>query len=216
MEGQAWRGRHVERNQRHLYAVAYRILGSNADAQDAVQEAWLRFFRSDEEALDNPTGWLTTVVSRICLDILRSRTARREQLVDVWQRELADMADERAQPEQEALQADSVRLALRFVLRSLPASERVAFVLHDVFSVPFDEVAATVHRTPAATRQLASRARRRIRVLTPTPDAGTDEQAQASAAFLAAARTGDLAPLVGALDPQIASHPDPRPARRKK
>jgi RNA polymerase sigma factor (sigma-70 family) len=207
MERQAWRGRHVERHQQHMHAVAYRMLGSNADAQEAVQEAWLRFFRSDEDALDNPAGWLARVLSRICIDTLRSRTSRREQLVGEWPNDLAGTADERTEPEQTALQTDSVGLALEVVLQALPGPERVAFVLHDVFSIPFDEVAVRVDHTPAATRQLASRARRRVRGLAAAPALGTDQQGQANAAFRTAARTGDLGPLVAALDPDALSAP---------
>jgi len=182
----------------HLAAVAYRMLGSRAEADDAVQEAWLRLARTDVDGVDNLRGWLTTVVSRVCLDMLRSRTSRRED-------PLAD--DERvapeAGPEGEAVLADSVGAALLVVLDTLAPAERLAFVLHDLFAMPFDEIGTVLGRSPAAARQLASRARRRVRGAAPAPDADRSRQREVVSAFLAAARNGDFDALVALLDPDV-------------
>src|SRR6059036_3585774 len=174
-----------EANRPHLRAVAYRMLGSLSDADDAVQEAWLRLSRSETSGIDNIGGWLTTVVARVCLDLLRSRKSRREESLS----ELAALpiASREAgiDPEHEALLADSVGLALLVVLETLAPAERVAFVLHDMFDLPFDEIAPIVGRTPAAARQLASRARRRVRGAAPVPDPDRTRQRRVVDAFLA-------------------------------
>ena len=159
-----WQAEQFERNRAQLQAVAYRMLGSIAEAEDAVQEAWLRLSRTHDEAIRNVGGWLTTVVGRVCIDMLRARQARRVDYVGTWLPEpLIGSIDESVDPEQQALLADSVGLALLVVLERLTPSERLAFVLHDMFEVPFEEIAPMVDRSPAATRQLASRARRRVR-----------------------------------------------------
>jgi RNA polymerase sigma-70 factor, ECF subfamily len=189
-----------ERNRLYLKTVAQRILGSPAEAEDAVQEAWLRVNRSDTDAVDNLRGWLTTIVSRICFDMLRTRRARREEPAEDWSFEFEP--DGGLGPENEALQADAIGVALLVVLDRLSPAERLAFVLHDMFGVPFEEIAPIVERSSAATRQLASRARRRVRGL------GADaEQASAERrvveAFLAASRNGDFEGLLAVLDPDV-------------
>ncbi|WP_306368466.1 sigma-70 family RNA polymerase sigma factor [Nocardiopsis sp. CC223A] len=188
-----------------LLSIAHRMLGSTAEAEDAVQEAWLRLARTTEE-IDNPAGWLTTVTGRICLDLLRSRTARREEPADHPGTELPDPAPG---PEHQALTADAVGVALLVVLDALTPAERLAFVLHDVFAVPFDDIAPIVERTPAAARQLASRARRRVRG-TParTTTVVPDHRDKAVDAFLSAARGGDLTGLLTVLDPQVTARGD--------
>jgi len=192
-----------ERQRPRMRAVAYRMLGSRTEAEDAVQEAWLRLNRSDSAAIENLGGWLTTVVARVSLDMLRSRQSRRENLVGSWLPEpIVTLVDEHT-PEQEAILADSVGLALLVVLDSLAPAERVAFVLHDMFAMPFDDIARILDRTPAATRQLASRARRQVRGAEPDPDTDTAAQRQLVNAFLAAARDGDFAALVAVLDPEV-------------
>jgi RNA polymerase sigma-70 factor (ECF subfamily) len=190
-----------EANRPHLRAVAYRMLGSLPEADDAVQEAWLRLQRSEPDGLTNPAGWLTTVVGRICLDMLRARNARREEYLGTWMPEPVVTIEAEGDPEQQALLADSVGLALLVVLETLTPAERLAFVLHDMFDVPFDEVAPIVGRTPQATRQLASRARRRVRGMTPAPDADLAAQRRVVDAFLAASRAGDFDALVEVLAP---------------
>jgi RNA polymerase sigma factor (sigma-70 family) len=205
MKANEWQAEQFEQSRSHLRAVAYRMLGSSAEADDAVQEAWLRFARTDTAAVANLRGWLTTVVSRVCLDMLRARTARREDLLDVPSVTLEDAAD----PEQEALLADSVGLALLVVLEALSPAERLAFVLHDMFGMPFEEIAPIVERNPAATRQLASRARRRVRGV--KPQMGRDSlaaQRKVVDAFLAASRNGDFAGLLEVLDPEIVFRSD--------
>jgi RNA polymerase sigma-70 factor (ECF subfamily) len=191
--------REFERNRAHLNAVAYRMLGSATEAEDAVQEAWLRLNRSDTEGVANLAGWLTTVVARVCLDMLRARRSRRED----WLPEPVVRVDEAAGPEEEAVLADSVGLALLVVLETLTPAERLAFVLHDMFGVPFEEIAPIVERSPAAARQLASRARRRVRGAAPTPDPDLALQRRAVDAFLAAARGGDFEALLEVLDPDV-------------
>src|SRR3954471_21295453 len=177
------------------------MLGSLSEADDAVQEAWLRLSRTDADAVDNLGGWLTTVVARVSLNMLRSRTRRREEPMGVHVPDpIVDPADG-TDPEHEALLADSVGLALLVVLETLTPAERLAFVLHDMFAVPFDEIASIVERSPEATRQLASRARRRVRGAAPAPDADLDAQWEVVEAFLAAARKGDFDALVAVLDP---------------
>jgi RNA polymerase sigma factor (sigma-70 family) len=192
-----------ESHRDHLRAVAYRMLGSLSEADDAVQEAWLRLSRSDSDAVDNLGGWLTTVVGRICLDMLRSRTARREEPLGPRVPEPIVDPEDRTDPEHEALLADSVGLALLVVLESLRPAERLAFVLHDMFAVPFDQIAPIIDRSPAAARQLASRARRRVRGSAPQPDADLGEQRRVVDAFLAAAREGDFESLLALLDPDV-------------
>src|ERR671914_2930732 len=165
-----WLAERFESHRGHLRGVAYRMLGSISEAEDAVQEAWLRLDRSDPGGTHDLRGWLTVVVGRICLDTLRKRKARKEQLAGSWLPEPIVRASTDAEPERDTVMADSVGLALLVVLESLTPAERLAFVLHDVFGVPFDEIAPMVERSPAATRQLASRARRRVRAEAPEPD----------------------------------------------
>jgi RNA polymerase sigma factor (sigma-70 family) len=197
-----WRTEEFERHRGHLRAVAYRMLGSVSDADDVVQEAWLRLSRSDADSVENMRGWLTTVVARLSLDELRARKSRREDYVDSLPEPVATL-ESGHDPEQEALLADSVGLALLVVLETLVPAERLAFVLHDMFALPFDEIAPIVGRTPEATRQLASRARRRVRGATPGSDADLMEQRAVIDAFLAAARGGDFDALVAVLDPDV-------------
>lgn len=198
--------RRFEDNRTRLKAVAYRMLGSASEAEDAVQETWLRLSRSDADAIDNLSGWLTTVVGRVCLDLLRSRESRREA---AWELDVPDTVEsitqERADPEQEALLADSVGLALLVVLETLDPAERLAFVLHDMFALPFDEIAPIVGRSTAAARQLASRARRRVQGADPAGDRQPDlaRRGEVVQAFLAAARDGDFEALLSVLDPDV-------------
>jgi len=187
-----------------LRAVAYRILGSVTEAEDAVQEAWLRLQRTDAEQIDSLERWLPTVVARICLNILRSRRTRGEQPLDSLRPEpIIDNPAAGTDPEHEALLADAVGIALQVVLDMLSPAERVAFVLHDMFAVPFDEIAAMVDRSPQATRQLASRARRRVRDAAPPPDPDLTRQRAVVDAYFTAARDGDLEALVAVLDPDV-------------
>jgi RNA polymerase sigma factor (sigma-70 family) len=193
-----------ERHRARLRAVAYRMLGSISDADDAVQEAWLRLSRSDSESIANLPGWLTAAVARASLDMLRARRARHEDYVGSWLPEpVVTAEDGRSDPEYEALLADSVGLALLVVLDSLAPAERLAFVLHDMFAVPFNEIAPIVGTTPGAARQLASRARRRVRGATPAEDADRGQQRALVDAFLAASRDGDFQALVTILDPDV-------------
>lgn len=201
--------RSFEEHRGHLKAVAYRMLGSLAEAEDAVQEAWLRLGRVETGEIDNLGGWLTTVTGRICLDLLRSRTARREQpMDDTFVPDPVIRPLSGADPEQEALEADSVGIALLVVMETLAPDERLAFVLHDLFAVPFDDIAAVLERTPAATRQLASRARRRVRDTAPPSDPDTARQREALDAFRAAARTGDFEALLAVLHPDVVLRAD--------
>jgi RNA polymerase sigma factor (sigma-70 family) len=214
-----WLAEEFERHRGHLRAVGYRMLGSVSEADDAVQEAWLRLDRSDPGGTDDLRGWLTVVVGRICLDALRRRKSRRELLTGSWLPEpIVRMAND-AEPERDTVLADSVGLALLVVLESLTPAERLSFVLHDVFGVPFDEIAPVVERSPAAARQLASRARRRVRAQAPEPDADLAVQRRAVDAFLAAARDGDFEGLMRVLDPNVVLRVDggpnaPRPFSR--
>ena len=201
-----------ERMRPQLRAVAYRMLGSVAEAEDAVQEAWLRLSRSEAERIDNLAAWLTTVVGRVSLDMLRARRSRREDLGS-WLPEPIVTADAPADPEQEALLADSVGLALLVVLETLTPAERLAFVLHDMFAVPFEDIAPVVARSPAATRQLASRARRRVQGRVPSPDADLAKQREVVDAFLAASRAGDFEALIAVLDPDVVFRADRGPGR---
>jgi RNA polymerase sigma factor (sigma-70 family) len=203
-----------EANRTHLRAVAYRMLGSVSEADDAVQESWLRLSRqSDSADLENLRAWLTTVVARVCLDMLRSRRARREEAFGPHVPEPIVSREDGVDPEHEALLADSVGLALLVVLETLNPAERLAFVLHDMFAVPFDEIAPIVGRSPAAARQLASRARRRVQGSTPAPDADLARQREVVDAFLTAARDGDFDELLALLDPDIVFRVDRGAAR---
>jgi RNA polymerase sigma-70 factor (ECF subfamily) len=208
-----------EANRTHLRAVAYRMLGSVSEADDAVQESWLRLSRSDTSGVDNLGGWLTTVVARVSLDMLRSRKARREESLGPHVPEPIVSSEDGVDPEHEALLADSVGLALLVVLETLPPAERLAFVLHDMFAVPFDEIAPIVERSPAAARQLASRGRRRVRGAAPAPDVDVARQREVVDAFLAAARAGDFEALLEVLDPDVVLRVDrgalPRGASRE-
>jgi RNA polymerase sigma factor (sigma-70 family) len=197
-----------EEHRTRLRAVAYRMLGSLSEADDAVQEAWLRLGRSDAGEIENLGGWLTTVVARVSLNMLRSRAARREEPFGVRMPEPILDRGNAIDPEHEALLADSVGLALLVVLETLAPAERLAFVLHDMFAVPFDEIARIVDRSPEATRQLASRARRRVQGETTVPDADLDRQREVVDAFLAASREGDFDALVALLDPDVVLRAD--------
>lgn len=192
-----------EEHRSHLRGAAYRMLGSLSEADDAVQEAWLRLSRSDASRVENLRGWLTTVVSRVCLDMLRARQSRREEPLDAPAGDRLKAVGSACDPEEEALLADSVGLALLVVLESLAPAERVAFVLHDVFAVPFNEIAPIVDRTPDAARQLASRARRRVRGADTATGADLSRHRAVVEAFLAAARDGDFAGLLAVLDPDV-------------
>jgi len=208
VEQQEWLARQFEEQRPHLRAVAYRMLGSLSEAEDAVQDSWLRLSRSDTSDVENLRAWLTTVVARVALNMLRTRRTRREQPLDVHVPDpIIDPADG-TDPEHEALLADSVGLALLIVLETLSPAERLAFVLHDMFAVPFDEIAPIVDRSPEATRQLASRARRRVRGADPVPDADLSAQWKVVDAFIAAAREGDFDALVAVLDPDVVLRSD--------
>jgi RNA polymerase sigma factor (sigma-70 family) len=197
-----------EEHRPHLRSIAYRMLGSVTEAEDAVQEAWLRLDRAGPEGIENLRGWLTTVVGRVCIDMLRARRSRHEDLVGEWLPEPLVGGSEAAEdPEHQALLADSVGLALLVVLEQLSPAERLAFVLHDMFAVPFDEIAPIVGRTPETARQLASRARRRVRGA-PQPDADLQAQRRVVEAFLAAARAGDFVALIELLDPDVVFRAD--------
>ncbi|MBT2480822.1 sigma-70 family RNA polymerase sigma factor [Streptomyces sp. ISL-94] len=197
-----------EEHRSHLRSVSYRMLGSLSEAEDAVQEAWLRLNRSDTGDVENLGGWLTTVVSRICLNMLRSRESRREDAMEAYPTERVVGREDTVDPEQEAILADSVGLALLVLLDRLAPAERLAFVLHDLFAVPFDEIAPMIERTPAATRQLASRARRRVKGAPAVPDADLTRQRRVVDAFLAATRGGNFDALVALLDPDVALRAD--------
>jgi RNA polymerase sigma factor (sigma-70 family) len=202
-----WLAGRFEADRPRLRAVAYRMLGSLSEADDAVQEAWLRLSRSDTSQIDNLSGWLTTIVARVCLDILRARRSRREDPLDGHMPDPVVSREDRSDPDHEALLADSVGLALLVVLDMLAPNERLAFVLHDIFAVPFDEIAAIVGRSPTAARQLASRARRRVEGAA-VPDTDLSTQRAVVDAFFAAARDGDFDALVAVLDPDIVLRSD--------
>jgi RNA polymerase sigma-70 factor (ECF subfamily) len=208
-----WQTEEFERHRRHLQTVAYRMLGSTTEAEDAVQEAWVRLDRSEADAVENLGGWLTTVVARVCLDLLRQRRSRREDYVGTSLPE--PIVSVSTGPEDEAVLADSVGLALLVVLDTLSPPERLAFVLHDMFAVPFEDIAPIVERSPEATRQLASRARRRVRGAAPVTDPDLREQRRVVDAFLAASRAGDFEALLEVLDPEVVFRADvgPREAR---
>jgi RNA polymerase sigma factor (sigma-70 family) len=202
MDDRQWFAEQFAEQRPRLRAVAYRMLGSLTDADDALQEAWMRTTRSDSSTIDNLVGWLTTVVGRVCIDMLRARRARPEAAAGSWLPEPVVAADDaELDPEQAVLLADSVGLALLVVLDSLEPVERLSFVLHDMFGVPFDEIAPIVERTPVAARQLASRARRRVRSTSSVPDRDLATQRRVTAAFLDAARAGDFEALVKVLHP---------------
>src|SRR6184192_32235 len=206
-------GRPFEESRPHLRAVAYRMLGSLSEADDAVQEAWLRLSRSDTSEVENLKGWLTTVVARVCLDMLRSRKARPEDPVGPQSPEPTVGREGPIDPEQEALLADSVGLALLVVLDRLNPAERLAFVMHDMFAVPFEEIAVILDRTPEAARQLASRARRRVQAKESDASANVSEHRKVVDAFLTALRSGDFEGLVAALDPDVLVRIDEAAAR---
>jgi RNA polymerase sigma factor (sigma-70 family) len=208
MNEQDWLAKQFEEQRPHLRAVAYRMLGSLNEADDAVQDAWLRLSRADTSEVENLQAWLTTVVARVALNMLRSRKTRREQSLDVYVPDpIVDPVDG-SDPEHEALLADSVGLALLVVLETLSPAERLSFVLHDMFAVPFDEIAPIVDRSPEATRQLASRARRRVQGADPVPDLDLGAQWEVVEAFIAAAREGDFEGLVAVLDPEVVLRAD--------
>jgi RNA polymerase sigma factor (sigma-70 family) len=208
-----WQTEEFERHRPHLRAVAYRMLGSLSDADDVLQETWLRLNRSDADAVENMRAWLTTVVARLSLDELRARKARPEESAGSWLPEPVFTTEGDTDPESETVLADSVGLALLVVLETLTPAERLAFVLHDMFALPFEEIAPIVGRTPVATRQLASRARRRIQREAPQPDADLKQQRSVVDAFLTAAREGEFDALVEVLDPDVVFRAD-RGARR--
>ena len=203
MSNSDWATQEFERFRPQLRDIAYRMLGSAAEADDAVQESWVRLHRSDSERVENLRGWLTIVVGRVCLDMLRARHRRREEYVGTWLPEPVVVEDDVRDPEHEALVADSVGLALLAVLEKLSPAERIAFVLHDMFAVPFDDIAEILDREPAAARQLASRARRRLRGEAPINDADLAAQRTVVDAFVGAVRSGDFEALVAILDPEV-------------
>lgn len=213
MDETKWLAERFEENRAHLRAVAYRMLGSLSEADDAVQEAWIRLSRADTSDVENLSGWLTTVVARVCLNFLRSRSSRREEFTGTHVPDPIVVLDDEVDPEQQAVLADSVGLALLVVLDTLAPAERLAFVLHDMFAVPFDEIAPVVGRTPEAARQLASRARRRVQGAPTIPDPDMARQRQIVDAFFAAARGGDFDSLVAVLDPDVVLRSDTRTVR---
>jgi RNA polymerase sigma factor (sigma-70 family) len=198
-----WLAARFERTRPHLRAVAYRMLGSLSEADDAVQEAWLRLSRTGADTIENLEGWLTTVVGRVCLDALRSRRARREEPAGTWLPEPLVGAVDEGSPEHEVVVSESVGLALLVVLETLSPAERLAFVLHDMFAVPFEEIGEIVGRSPSAARQLASRARRRVQGAAPEPEPDLARQQKVVDAFLAASRAGDFDALLDVLDPDV-------------
>ena len=208
MDEHDWLAEQFEANRTHLRAVAYRMLGDLTEADDAVQESWLHLSRSDTSGVKNLGGWLTTVVARVCLDMLRSRNSRREEPLEADIPEPIMSREDGIDPEDEALLADSVGLALLVVLDTLNPAERLAFVLHDLFAVPFDEIAPIVGRSATAARQLASRARRRMRGAATVPDADLTRSREVVDAFLAASRGGDFDALLAVLDPDVVVRAD--------
>jgi RNA polymerase sigma factor (sigma-70 family) len=212
MDEQDWLAQRFEEQRSRLRAVAYRMLGSLSEADDAVQDTWIRLSRTNVDEVENLAGWLTTVVARVCLNMLRSRQSRREEPFGPHVPEPIIDPVSGVDPEHEALLADSVGLALLVVLETLAPAERLAFVLHDMFAVPFDQIAPIVDRSPDAARQLASRARRRVQGSTPVGDADPEQQRQVVEAFLAAAREGDFDALVALLDPDVVLRADSGPA----
>jgi RNA polymerase sigma-70 factor (ECF subfamily) len=207
-EDTEWLADQFETHRARLRAVAYRMLGSVPEAEDAVQEAWLKLSRTDASAMENLGGWLTTVVARVSLDMLRSRASRREESMDFHVPDPIVSSADGDDPEREAVLADSVGLALLVVLETLAPAERLAFVLHDMFAVPFDEIAPIVGRTPTTARQLTSRARRRVQGAAAVPEPDLGRQREVVAAFMAAARGGDFDALVSVLDPDVVLRAD--------
>jgi RNA polymerase sigma factor (sigma-70 family) len=216
MDERNWLAQQFEANRGHLRAVAYRMLGSLSEADDAVQETWLRLNRSDPNGIENLGGWLTTVTGRVCLDILRSRKSRREESLDGGLPDLILSREDQIDPERETLIADSVGLALLVVLETLAPHERLAFVLHDMFAVTFEEIASIVGCSSAAARQLASRARRKVRGAAPIPDVDLNRQRKVVDAFLAAVRGGDFEALLEVLDPDVLLRSDHTPGGLKE
>src|SRR5918911_1575972 len=214
MDESKWLADRFEEHRAHLRAVAYRMLGTLSEADDAVQDAWLRLSRSEASEIENLGGWLTTVVARVCLNMLRARNVRREESLEVHLPDPIVSPEGELQPEEEALLADSVGLALQVVLDSLAPAERLAFVLHDMFELPFEEIAPMIGRNPAAARQLASRARRRVKgAKVPEPDPDLARQRAVVDAFFSAARGGDFDALVALLDPNVVLRADFGPWR---
>jgi RNA polymerase sigma-70 factor (ECF subfamily) len=215
MDESAWLTERFEEHRARLRAVAYRMLGSLSEADDAVQEAWLRVSRADAGAVENLPAWLTTVVARVCLNMLRTRQTRREEPLQVHVPDPVIGPEHGGDPEHEAMLADSVGLALLVVLDTLTPAERLAFVLHDMFAVPFEEIAPMIERTPVAARQLASRARRRVQGQAPVPDPDLKQQRAVVDAFFAAARDGDFEALVAVLHPDVILRADGGMARAR-
>jgi len=208
MNKNEWLAERFEANRGHMKAVAYRMLGSMGEAEDAVQESWLRLSRADTTAVENLEGWLTTVVARVCLDMLRSRKVRREELLGGHPSDPVAVDEDGVDPEEETLLAESVGLALLVVLERLTPAERLAFVLHDVFAVPFEEIGSIVGRSPSAARQMASRARRRVRGTTTVSDGDLSQQREVVEAFLAALRARDFEGVLAVLDPDVVRRAD--------
>jgi len=208
MNEESWLAQQFDAHRTHLRAVAYRMLGSAPEADDAVQEAWLRLSSADSRDIDNLGGWLTTVVARVCLDMLRSRKSRREESLETHVSDRDSVLGDSPDPEREALLADSVGPALLLVLDTLAPAERIAFVLHDMFGVSFDEIASIVRRSPTAARQLASRARRRVQGAAATSRADLEREREVVSAFLAASREGNFDRLVALLDPDVVLRAD--------
>jgi len=216
MNDREWLAERFEEHRTRLKAVAYRMLGSLPEADEAVQDAWLRLSRAGSEGIENLGGWLTTIVARVCLNALQARKVRAEQPLSMRMPDPVVTREGQANAEQEALLADSVGLALLVVLDTLPPAERLAFVLHDMFDVPFEEVASMVGRSPAAARQLASRARRRVRGAAVPPDTDRVRQREVVDAFFAASKAGDFDALMRVLDPNVVLHSDvPRVAEQR-
>ena len=215
MDERTWLAERFEENRPHLRAVAYRMLGSLSDADDAVQEAWQRLSRADTGAVDNLPGWLTTVVARVSLNMLRTRRTRREEPLEVRVPDPIVTPEPGIDPEQQAVLADSVGLALLVVLDTLTPAERLSFVLHDMFAVPYEQIAPMLDRSAVATRQLASRARRRVQGRAPVPDPDLGRQREVVDAFFAAARDGDFDGLVAVLDPDVVLRADGGAARTR-
>jgi RNA polymerase sigma factor (sigma-70 family) len=215
MDERVWLTERFEEHRSRLRAVAYRMLGSLSEADDAVQEAWLRLSRADTSSVENLAGWLTTVVARVCLNMLRTRESRREEPVDVHMPDPIISSYDGRDPEQQALLADSVGLALLVVLDTLTPAERLAFVLHDMFAVPFEAIAPMIERSPAAARQLASRGRRQVQGAAPDPDPDLTRQREVVDAFFAAARDGDFDALVAVLHPDVVLRADGGTARAR-
>ena len=208
MDDNDWLNKRFDAHRDHLRAVAHRMLGSDSEADDAVQEAWLKLSRADTQEVENVGGWLTTIVARVCLDMLRSRNARREDPIASDESAVPYALSGERSAEDDAVLADSVGAAMHVVLERLPPAERVAFVLHDMFDLTFDEIAPIIGRSPVATRQLASRGRRRVRGMPPSPTVDRERDRRVAEAFLSASRTADFEGLVAVLDPDVVFHAD--------